>query len=86
MALRSPIKSFQKQSKALVKKLPAKPSIINPTHKRAEGRAPVWGSKLETAARLKRNLCDLTARGLPASLPTESNLEQPSEKSCASAA
>jgi hypothetical protein len=45
-------------------------AVISPTHKRTEGRAPVWGSEFtskdaalqgvgEIAARLKVKLCDL---------------------------
>ena len=46
--------------------------LISPTHKRTEGRAPVWGSEFtskdaalqgdpaETAARMNVKLCDLT--------------------------
>jgi hypothetical protein len=48
MALGSPKKSFQKQLKTLVKEFLAKSSIINSIHKRAEGRAPVWGSDFTT--------------------------------------
>jgi hypothetical protein len=52
-------------------------SKFSPTHKRTEGRAPVWSSEFttqvahyrrdsaETAAGLKRNLCDLRGARLP---------------------
>jgi hypothetical protein len=51
----------------------AQSDIISPIHKRAEGRAPVWGSKFttkvahyrgdssEAAAGLKQKFCDLRA-------------------------
>jgi hypothetical protein len=51
--------------------------------------ATAQGGSAETAARLKRNLCDLRAWLVREALPSrtaEYNLEQQLEKSCASAA